>query len=276
MKIDLLTIGKFTLHSYGLLIGLGFLAAVFIGCYMAKKISLSPDHYTNIAIYTLIFGFLGGKIMFIIVEFKWFLLYPLKILGSSGFVVYGGIITGVITIFVYCKLKKLSFLSYIDLLVPCVAVNQGFGRLGCFMAGCCYGKETNSPFGVVFPEGSMAPAGIPLIPTQLISAAFDLLLGILLLVFFKKFKRRGDVGATYFLSYSIGRFLVECLRNDDRGTVGIFSTSQFISIFILIFALGFYAVNRKFDLKPEWSLTEKGVKEDQDEKKEQEQTATAE
>ncbi|MCR5734564.1 MAG: prolipoprotein diacylglyceryl transferase [Lachnospiraceae bacterium] len=253
MKIDLFSIGKFTVHSYGLLIGLGFLAAVFIGCYRAKKINLSPDHYSNIAIFTLIIGFLGGKLMYMIVEFKTLLEAPMRVIGSEGFVVYGGIITGVIAIFTYCKINKLSFLDYIDLLVPCVAINQGFGRLGCFMAGCCYGRETDSWFHVIFPQGSLAPAGVPLIPTQLISASFDFALGLLLIAFYKKFKRSGDIGATYFFAYSIGRFLVEMLRNDERGAVGALSTSQFISIFILIFSLIFYAINRKLDVKPEWT-----------------------
>ncbi|MCR4740659.1 MAG: prolipoprotein diacylglyceryl transferase [Lachnospiraceae bacterium] len=259
MKVDLFSIGKFTVHSYGLLIGLGFLVAVFLGSYRAKKVNLSPDHYSNIAIFTLIIGFLGGKLMYMIVEFKRLLADPMSVIGSEGFVVYGGIITGVLSIFVYCKINKLSFLNYIDLLVPCVAINQGFGRLGCFMAGCCYGRETTSPFGVVFPPGSLAPAGVPLIPTQLISAAFDFALGILLIVLFKKFKRSGDIGATYFCAYSIGRFLVECLRNDERGSVGALSTSQFISFFILAFSIVFFAINRKLNVKPLWMEPESEV-----------------
>ncbi|MCR5107479.1 MAG: prolipoprotein diacylglyceryl transferase [Lachnospiraceae bacterium] len=264
MKIDLFSIGKFTVHSYGLLIGLGFMAAVLIGSYLAPKIKLSADHYTNIAIFTLIFGFLGGKLMYMIVEFDRLIVDPLSVIGSSGFVVYGGIITGVLCIYIYCRIKKLSFLSYIDLLVPCVAINQGFGRLGCFMAGCCYGRPTNSHFGVVFPEGSLAPAGIPLIPTQLISAVFDFALGLLLIIFGKRFKRRGYIAATYFGAYAIGRFLVEFLRNDERGAVGRLSTSQFISIFMLIFSIIFFAITTKINLKPSWEAEDVEAEETSD------------
>ena len=82
----------------------------------------------------------------------------------------------------YCKVKKLNFMEYFDLVMPEIALAQGFGRIGCFLAGCCYGRETTSHFGVIFPVGSQAPAGVKLIPTQLISAGADFLHMIILLV----------------------------------------------------------------------------------------------
>ena len=237
MAIDLFSIGRFTIHGYGLMIGLGFLLAVFIGNYRAKLRGLSPDHFTNIAIFVLLFGFMGGKLLFIIVEFKDFWANPLGALGSEGFVVYGGIITGILTILIYCRVKKISAMSYLDLFAPSVAVNQGIGRIGCFLAGCCYGRETNSRFGVIFPEGCLAPAGVRLIPTQLISAAGMLLIAAGLIFYAKKAKYRLTVTGFYLLSYSIGRFFVEFLRNDYRGSVGIFSTSQFISLFLFVISI---------------------------------------
>ena len=253
MAIDLFSIGKFTIHGYGLMIGIGFLVAVLYGCYRCEKeLRLSADHYSSIAIYTLIFGWMGGKLMFILVEAENFLDDPLAVLGSSGFVVYGGIITGAITIFVYCKLKKLPFLSYMDALVPGVAINQGFGRLGCFLAGCCYGKETTSPISVVFPENSLAPAGVHLIPTQLYSAAYDFLLAAFMIFMSRRVSRRGDVSVIYFGGYAIGRFIIEFFRDDPRGTVGVFSTSQFISIFTLIFAVVLHILVKKHDLPPSY------------------------
>ena len=95
MAIDLFSIGRFTVHGYGLMIGLGFLAAVFAGSYLAKRRNLSDGDFVNIAIYVLIIGFLGGKLLHIIVEFKTLLTDPMAVLGSEGFVVYGGIITAV-------------------------------------------------------------------------------------------------------------------------------------------------------------------------------------
>ena len=202
MAIDLFSIGRFTIHGYGLMIGLGFLAAVFLGNYRAKLRGLSPDHFTNIAIFVLLFGFMGGKLLFIIVEFKEFWENPLGALGSEGFVVYGGIITGILTILIYCRIKKISAMSYLDLFAPSVAVNQGIGRIGCFLAGCCYGRQTDSWFGVVFPEGCLAPAGVRLIPTQLISAAGMLLIAGGLILYARKAQYRLTVTGYYLLAYS--------------------------------------------------------------------------
>lgn len=245
MAVDLFTIGKFTIHGYGLMIGLGFLLAVLVGCYRAKRYGLSDDHLINIAISVLLFGFLGGKLLFIIVEFPTFLQNPLAVIGSEGFVVYGGIMSGILTIYIYCKIKKLTFLSYFDVLAPSVAINQALGRVGCFMAGCCYGRQTDCAIGVVFPEGALAPAGVRLLPTQLFSAGGDLLLAIGLILYARRAKYRGNISALYLLFYSIGRFVIEIFRNDDRGAVGALSTSQFISIFMFLFAVGFIVYNCK-------------------------------
>lgn len=248
MAIDLFTIGRFTVHGYGLMIGIGFIMAVLIGGMRTKKLGLSDDHFTNIAICLLVFGFMGGKLLYLIVNFRFFLQDPLAHLGSEGFVVYGGIIVGIISVFVYCRLKKLSFLTYMDMMSPAVMINQGFGRIGCFMAGCCHGRPTHSWFSVTFTDPHcLAPTGVPLIPTQPISAAFDLLVAAFLFAIQRKVKYRGTVSGLYLMLYGVGRFVIEIFRGDlDRGTVGNLSTSQFISIFMVIFAAGYlYVVNKK-------------------------------
>lgn len=233
MKVDLFSIGPFTVHGYGLMIGIGVLCCVFMAMKRAKKYGLIEDAIVDIAIWGLIGGFLGAKLLFLIVEWKQFLKNPLALLGSEGFVVYGGIIAGVVAAILYCKKKKLIFLDYFDLAAPSIAMAQGFGRIGCFLAGCCYGRETDLPIGVIFPEGALAPAGIRLLPTQLISSAGNFLIMAVLLATYPRRKRKGDTGFLYMLLYGVGRFLIEFLRNDERGAVGGLSTSQFISLFIV-------------------------------------------
>ena len=248
MAIDLFTIGKFTVHGYGLMIGIGFILAVLIGGYRTKKLGLSDDDFTNIAICLLVFGFMGGKLLYIIVNFKLFVQDPIAHLGSEGFVVYGGIIVGIFSIFVYSKIKKLSFLSYMDMMSPAVMINQGLGRVGCFMAGCCHGRPTASRFSVTFTDPNcLAPTGVPLVPTQLISAGFDLAVAAFLFAMQRKVKYRGTISGMYLMLYGVGRFIIEFYRGDlDRGNVGALSTSQFISIFMVIFAAGYiYVVNKK-------------------------------
>jgi len=247
MCIDLFSIGKFTIHGYGLMIGLGFFVGILLASKLCKKMGLSDDHFINMAICVLLFGFAGGKILFIIVDFKNFLQNPLGSLGSSGFVVYGGIISGILSAVVYCKIKKISVLSYIDVLAPCAALNQAFGRIGCLMAGCCYGRETSGPLYLVFPEGCLAPAGVHLFPSQILSALANLASTIILIYLLKKAKFKGFTLSMYLLMYSIGRFLIEYTRNDPRGAVGALSTSQFISIFIFIFSIALLLLMKKLD-----------------------------
>ena len=248
MKKDLFYIGRFGVHGYGLMIGIGFILALFLGEYRAKKKGMKEEAIIDLAIIAAVGGFLGAKILYIIVSFKEFLQNPLAVIGSEGFVVYGGIISGVLCCMLYCKVKKLKFLDYFDIVMPEVALAQAFGRIGCFLAGCCYGRETTSRFGVVFPEGGLAPAGVKLIPTQLISSAGDFLIMIVLLLYYRKNKKDGtpgNVGFLYMLLYGVGCFLVEFLRNDNRGGAWMFSTSQWISMLIVAGGIVLYLVNKK-------------------------------
>ena len=166
MKVDLFSIGHFTVHTYGVMIAIGVILCVVMGYYRAKRMEMKAESVLDLAILCVVMGFLGAKVFFVILSWKQFLTDPLSVLGSSGFVVYGGIIFGVVSALIYCKIKNIRFFEYFDLLAPSVSLAQAFGRLGCFFAGCCYGKETSLPIGIVFPEGSFAPAGVPLLPTR--------------------------------------------------------------------------------------------------------------
>lgn len=245
MKMELFSIGKFTIHGYGLMIAIGIICCVLLATYRAKKYNLSEEAIVDIALWGVACGFLGAKLLYIIVEFKDFVKDPIHFIGSSGFVVYGGIIAGVLSAIIYCKVKRLSFLKYFDLAAPSISIAQGFGRIGCFLAGCCYGRETTSFLGVVFPENSMAPAGVKLLPTQLFSSVGDFVITAILLWYYKKNEKDGNVGALYMVIYGIGRFLIEFLRSDERGGIGKLSTSQWISIVIVAGGMALFAWNKK-------------------------------
>lgn len=246
MYNDILKIGSLTIHGYGLMIGIGALFAVFLAEHRAKKKGLSSDNVFSIALLALIFGFVGAKLLFGLVEFKAVLLNPMLLLSGDGFVIYGGIIGGFAAVIVYCRIKKVSFLRYFDLLVPSVALTQGFGRIGCFLAGCCYGRETDCAFGIVFNNSLYAPNGIRLIPTQLIMSAGDFVIALVLLLYSKKDRSKGKTGGLYLILYSVGRFAVEFLRNDTRGSVGTLSTSQFIALLTLLLGIILFFTNAFF------------------------------
>lgn len=245
MYNDIFSIGPFTIHGYGLMIAIGVVVALFLGEATAKKRGLNPDVIYSLTLLCALFGFASAKLLFCIVEFKNLLKDPVSVLASNGFVVYGGIIGGILAAYIYCRVKKLSFIDYFDIVLPCVAVAQGFGRIGCFLAGCCYGRETDSAFGIAFTNSNFAPNGVKLIPTQLISSAGMFVIAGILFLYLQKSTRPGRTGALYLILYSIGRFGVEFLRNDYRGEVGIFSTSQFISIFIVIIGVVVFATRKE-------------------------------
>ena len=246
MKLELFSIGPITIHGYGFMIGIGVLVCLALGVYRAKATGvIKEEEVLDIAIYGLLAGFLGAKLLYVIVEFKDFLDDPMSVLGSEGFVVYGGIVLGILSAIIYCRIKKISFLECFDLLCPSISVAQGFGRLGCLMAGCCYGRETTSFLGIVFPKGCMAPAGVKLLPTQIFSSVGDFIITAILLWYYQRRKHVGDVGALYMILYGVGRFFIEFLRSDDRGGMGALSTSQWISIVMVAGALILLWANKR-------------------------------
>jgi len=238
MRIILFEIFGIQIKSYGLMIAIGIIVAATLFINKGKKKGFDEDSLLNLIIFAIIGGMLGGKGLFIITEFKNIIKEPSILLNFGyGFVIYGAIGGGALAMYLYCKKKNWNIIKMLDMTVPGLAIAQGFGRIGCFLAGCCYGAETTLPIGVKFPKGSLAPAGICVQPTQIYSSIFDFLLGFFLLYYSKKERKNGKVMGLYLIIYSIGRFLVEFLRDDQRGSVGVLSTSQFISIFTLVLGI---------------------------------------
>lgn len=234
MYNDWLTIGRFTVHGYGVMIAVGILMSFFYVERQSKKAGYDTDIGDSLIFVALISGFVCSKLVYILVNFEWFLKDPLAVIGSSGWVVYGGILGGILGAWVYCRIKGLSFFRYFNLMMPGLALAQGFGRIGCFLAGCCYGIETHSALGVTFPAHSLAPSGVSLVPVQLLSSLGDFIIFAIMYRIYSNEKTRDLTGTSYLVLYSVGRFMIEFLRGDiERGSVGPLSTSQFISLFTL-------------------------------------------
>ena len=247
MRIILFEIFGIQVKSYGLMIAIGIIVAATLFINNGKKKGLNEDSLLNLIIFAIIGGMLGGKGLFIITEIKDIIKEPSILLNFGyGFVVYGAIGGGALAMYLYSKRKNWNVIEMLDMTVPGLAIAQGFGRIGCFLAGCCYGSETTSPIGVQFPQDSLAPSGIHLHPTQIYSSIFDFLLGLILLYYSKKERKNGKVMGLYLIIYSIGRFFVEFLRNDPRGNVGILSTSQFIAIFTLFIGISIFNNHKIF------------------------------
>lgn len=243
MRPVLFQIWGFNIYGYGTMIAIGILSALMLLSYRTKKRGYNEDKIFDMSMLAIVLGVLGGKLLYIITDIKNIIENPaaLKDIGS-GFVVYGSILGGVLGVYIYCRIKKWDLLKIIDLAIPSLPLAQGFGRIGCFLAGCCYGRETSLPIGVVFPNVplSLAPIGLHIIPTQIYSSVFDFALAAFLLWYDKKERKSGRLFSMYLIIYSIGRFFVEFLRDDVRGTIGFLSTSQFISLFIIVLGIFLY------------------------------------
>lgn len=248
MYNELFSIGPITIYGYGLMITLGIIAAYFNTERLAKRAGLDPEPVFNILIIGVGFGILGAKLLYYITILDKIIANPKLLLNlTEGFVVYGGIILGIVSAAFYCRKKGLTFLKYLDCAAPSIAVAQGFGRIGCFLAGCCYGVQMDCPISITFTNSASAPNNVPLFPSQLVSSAFDFLHFFLLCALFKRNKQPGKIGAFYLVFYSIGRFIIEFFRGDlERGSVGTLSTSQFISVFVAVVGIAMVVwLNRK-------------------------------
>ena len=243
---DLLTVGPFTIHGYGLMIGIGIIAAYFLAEKRAPGKGLSPDAVFTITIWAATGGILGAKILYLITMAGKIAEDPGIFLRelASGFVVYGGIIGGIFSGWLCCRIHRFPFLKYFDLVMPSIALAQGFGRIGCLLAGCCYGRPWDGFPALVFTHSDFAPNGVRLFPTQPVYSLLNFIHCFILVRISGKLRYPGRTAALYLIFYSAGRFVMEYFRGDEiRGTVGALSTSQFISLFIILagFCLWFSA-----------------------------------
>ena len=241
IMINDIHIGPVTLHMYGLMIAVGYMSALLISERRARKQGMDTDILYGIFWCAVLGGAAGSKLLFYLVNIPDILKDPSMLLQfQNGWVVYGGIIGGVLASWGYCRYKKADFVQYLDLVMPAVAFAQGCGRIGCFFAGCCYGRETDSALSIQYWQSAYAPNGVKLIPTQIYSSIGDFAIAFLLMAYARRKPAKGKVAAGYCILYSLGRFVIEAFRNDYRCEVGIFSVSQLISIFIMALGIGLF------------------------------------
>jgi len=250
MYPEIFHIGSFPINTYGVFLALAFLCAILIAVKLAARDGLPKDKIYDLSLWMLLASLVGSKLLMLFTEPE-YRDHPLQLLSldflRSGGVFYGGFIAAVLTGFFLMKRYKLPWWKTADACAPGIAVGNFFGRLGCFSAGCCWGKPTKLPWGVKFTELGHeitgVPVDVPLHPTQLYES-FSMLIVFFFLLWLHKHKRfSGQVILLYALLYSIIRFLIEFLRDDPRGDVfGLttrtgLSTSQLISIVVGVGAL---------------------------------------
>jgi len=228
-----------SIPSYGLCMALGMILAFLYAYHTSKKYSFSFISLIIIAVCPIGFGLLGAKLLYILVTYDFSevvrrtLAGDTSIIAGDGLVFYGGLIGGIIGLFIGLLIAKEKFHPVDKIVTPCVPLGHAFGRIGCFMAGCCYGVKYDGFLSVIFP---LAGVNEPVLPVQLIESFLNLIIFGLIVLFNKRSKL--SPLPVYFLMYSVVRFVLEYFRGDKiRGFMNGFSTSQWISIGIFFVSL---------------------------------------
>ena len=252
MHPELLRIGSLSIPTYGFALALAFLASILLLRRRAASAQLSPDDASDFAVWVLLAGLAGAKLLLVVVEWPRYVSSVRDFLDlfRAGGVFYGGLLGALVAAAVFLRSRKLPFWPLADAAAPCVALGQAIGRLGCFSAGCCWGGSCSQPWAVTFTstrahENVGVPLGVPLHPTQLYEAAGTLLLCGLLL-FFEKRRFSGQTFAWYLIGYSLLRGTIEIFRGDPRGSLlgGAVSTSQFIAALLLLLGVAILVIRR--------------------------------
>ncbi len=238
-------IGPLTVYTYGLLLATAYLLGLQLAMRRAKARGLDQARVLDLGIYIIISALVGAKLLLLITDFRSFASNPRALLdlARSAGVFYGGLILAVVVAVWYIRRVGLPLWTTCDVFAPGIALGHVVGRMGCFFAGCCFGKPTTVPWAITFTDPYAAlnvgtPLNIPLHPTQLYEAGAEALILVLLLATESKGRRfPGRTFWLYMLLYAISRYIIEIFRGDPRGTVLMFSTSQFISIILAPLAL---------------------------------------
>jgi phosphatidylglycerol---prolipoprotein diacylglyceryl transferase len=240
MYPKLFDLGPLTVYTYGVLLAAAYLLGLKLAMVRAAKRGLDANRVLDLGIYIIISALIGAKLLLLITDFRAYMANPRELLTivRSGGVFYGGLILAVVVALIYIRRIGLPLWTTCDVFAPGIALGHVVGRFGCLFAGCCYGRPTTLPWGITFTdrfalENVGTPLNVPLHPTQLYEAGAEFL--ILMILLFTERKGRPFAGRTfwiYMLLYAISRFIIEFFRGDERGNVGMFSTSQFISLLL--------------------------------------------
>lgn len=249
--------------TYGLLGFTGIVVAICFGVfYFSKFYDIKKEDIFYASMFAMIGIGIGAKLLYIITilpdiiqnfnTLDWKTVIPRLLQG--GFVFYGGLIGGVIGLYVYSKSFNISFKNLCMILIPVVPIFHSIGRIGCLLAGCCYGMEYNGFGSITFYKSDLAPIGVPLFPMQVVESICNLIIFMIILLTYKKFKGTYKTIALYSVLYSTVRFVLEFFRGDAIRGIIILSTSQWISIALFVIGIFLFVHENKHKNKKNMNL----------------------
>jgi len=242
----LFQVGPFTIYTYGVLVATGVLLGLWYARRQAPRAGLDPDKVWNLGIYMVLVALLLAKVWLVLTAWGYYVQHPQEIFSmatfQSGGTFYGGVLGALATILLYTYFQKMPLLAVLDTFGVALPLGHAIGRLGCFAAGCCYGKPTTEPWGVTFTSPLAAqlagtPLGVHLHPTQLYEATLEFM-NLLILVWLSPRQRfRGQMIGAYFMLYGAERGIVEFFRGDPGRTTlfhGSTSLMQLVSVGLVL------------------------------------------
>lgn len=240
------TLGPLTVHWYGIFVALGFLAGLWTASRRAKLAGIAPEKIFDLGPWLIIGGILGGRVLYVISYWREEFAGNIReifMVQHGGLVFYGGLVGATILGIIYLHLKKLPLWRVADIVAPSIALGYVFGRIGCLMNGCCYGRECHLPWAITFPlvvdsDGVMRfpHNGVPVHPTEIYDSLLNLCFYLFLAWLFRRRKFDGQIFATYLVGYAVLRSLVEYFRGDYKVLYvgGVVTPAQLVSIGIVI------------------------------------------
>src|SRR3954447_12188457 len=250
MYPKLVSFGSFFIPTYGVLVALGFLLALSVTVRLARRSGLPSEKVVNLAVYCAMAGIIGAKLFMFLFDLPTYLrnpgeIFTLETLQAAG-VFHGGLIVALVFAAWYIRKESLPVLATMDCFAPGIALGQAVGRLGCFAAGCCWGKECSLPWGVRFRSDFAAPVPLDktLHPAQLYESAADFLIFAFLYRRFQSSSKSGEIIGLYLVLYSVARFFVEFFREHEQSLVGPFSLTQWIALGLLVLGCVFIIRSR--------------------------------
>jgi phosphatidylglycerol:prolipoprotein diacylglycerol transferase len=243
---QLVNFGSFSLPTYGFLVATGVLLGLIVAARMSRWQGLDPEKTWNLGILLVLSAIIGAKLLLFLNDWSFYSAHPREIFSVStwqaGGVFYGGVLAALVTGVWYVRKNHMPALRTLDSFAPGLALGHAIGRVGCFAAGCCYGKPTSLPWGVTFTNPlaqaiSGTPLGVPLHPTELYESIVELINFFILYWLIRHKRFEGQVIGAYLFLYGVARYFLEFLRDDpERGSVfgGIMTGTQLISICLVL------------------------------------------
>lgn len=237
--------GHFVLPTYGLMAALGLICGLMLIIHLGRQQGLDPEKLWNLGILAVLSGIVGAKALYLYNERADYLQNPRQLFTLStlqaGGVWSGGVLLALILCVWYMRRNGMPILRTCDVFAPGLALGHAFGRIGCFAAGCCYGRETHVPWAVTFHNPLAAeivgtPLNVPLHPTQLYEFVVELANCLFLVWLIKRKKFEGEILGTYLIIYGVARYFIEFFRGDPgRGQfIGFLTTTQFVALLLVV------------------------------------------